>query len=111
MARAVFSGARVIRAARLSGTTHPDEIMMLAPSEGVFKLGDDSLIDGTAIPLGEAQPANTAPAEGPALAPLLGTGSSPDELTSVTAHGLRGAKPPTKQGRLVRPKNLKDLDG
>lgn len=111
MARAVFSGARVIRAARLSGTTHPDEITMLAPSEGVFKLGDDRLIDGTAIPLGEAQPAHTAPPEGPDLAPLLGTGSSPDELTTVPVHRPQRPVAPKKQGRLVRPKNLKDLDG
>jgi len=111
MGRAVFSGARVIPATRLSGTTHPDEITMLAPSEGVFKLGEDSLIDGTAIPLADAQPAHTAPSEGPDDPPLLTTGSSPDELTSVPAHGPRGAKSPTKQGRLIRPKNLKDLDG
>lgn len=111
MARAVFSGARVIPATRLSGTTPPDEITMLTPSEGVFKLGDDSLIDGTAIPLGEAQSAHAAPSEGSDDPPLSITGSSPDELTSMPAHSPRGAKSPAKQGRLIRPKNLKDLDG
>jgi hypothetical protein len=111
MGRAVFSGARVIPAARLSGTTHPDEITMLTPAEGVFKLGEDSLIDGTAIPLADEQPAHAAPAEGPDDPPLSITGSAPDDLTSVPAHGPRGAKSSTKQGRLVRPKNLKDLDG
>ena len=111
MARAVFSGARVLRTVRLSGTTHPDEITMLAPSEGVFKLGDDSMIDGTAIPLGDAQPAYTAPPDEPDLPSLQGTGSSPDDLTSEPAHRSPGAMSPKKQGRLVRPKNLKDLDG
>ena len=110
MARAVFSGARVLRTVRLSGTTHPDEITMLAPSEGIFKLGDDSLIDGTAVPLDDAQPAYTAPPEALDLPSLAGTGSSPDGLTSEPAQRSPGATPPKKQGRLVRPKNLKDLD-
>ena len=111
VSRAVFAGARVIPSTRLSGTTPPDEITMLAPSEGVFKLGDDSLIDGTSVPLGEAQSAHTAYPDGLEHLPLLGTESSSDELTPAPVREPPDATPSPKQGRLIRPKNLKDLDG
>lgn len=110
MARAVFSGTRVIRAERLSGTTHPEEITKLIPTDGVFKLGGDSLIDGTANPLGEAHPAHAAPYLGPDRTPVVGTGSSPDELAAVPLDRPRPPRPSEKQVNFVRPKDLKDLD-
>lgn len=89
MAKAVFSGARVIRSEPQAGTTRPGEITRLQPSDGVYQIGgDETLIDGMAE---AADPADETPY----------TIASPQEPEP---------KPTPQPSALPRPKNLKGFD-
>jgi hypothetical protein len=89
MAKAVFSGARVIRSEPQAGTTRPGEITRLQPSDGVYKIGgDEMLIDGLAE---AADPADETP-------------------VSITSRQKPEAKPVSQPSALPRPKNLKGFE-
>lgn len=90
---------------------HDLVLMKLGHAGGVFKLGGDSLIEGTSVQLGDGQPAHADPTEQPCLPSHKRTGSAPEDLASAPVRRSQTSTPPKKQGRLVRPENLKDLDG
>lgn len=108
MARAVFSGARVIRTETLPGTTAPDAITKLDSSAVVFAIGEGaSVIDGVVNedPV-EADSDISDPVD---LAPI--SEDRPETLAATPPATPKPRKPPVKKkfAKLARPTNLKEL--
>lgn len=113
MAKAVFSGARVIPSQPILGTTRPGAITDLQPSEGVYRIGlDEAPIDGTAE---WSDPVETAGETGPNDSETGSlTTSEPHDFQPNSGHPSPNTRSPGKQSRhkgaLSRPKNLKGLE-
>lgn len=108
MAKAVFAGARVIQTETLPGITTPNAITSLAPGAWVFEIGGGtSVIDAVA---NEVPVETTEGINDPMGSPTV----SGDQLPSTRpVETVRPQAPDEKSpdpfGRLVRPKNLKEL--
>lgn len=114
MAKAVFSGARVIPSQPIPGTTRPEAITDLHPSEGVYRIGDDEEpIDGTAEmndPVG--MPGETGPKdpETSSLTPSETNDSQPNSGHPSPPNTRSPGNQSRPTGALSRPKNLKGLE-
>jgi len=108
MARAVFSGARVIRSETLPGTTAPDAITDLAPGAGVFQIGGgasvfDGVVAADPVDADEVSPDRFDPAH-----------ISTDMLEGPAEAHPETPKPSKSSAKkqfvkLSRPSNLKEL--
>lgn len=108
-AKAVFAGARMIRTTRLPGTTAPEDITNLNPSDGVFTLGGgSSMIDGVSDDVTPTdgnedleQTAVDSPASETRIVPL-------DDSAPATK-GSKPHAPKAQSMKFARPTNLKEL--
>jgi len=113
MAKAVLAGPRVIPSQPIPGTTRPEAITDLQPSEGVYRIGDEEApIEGTAEmgdPVGT--PGETTLNDSETGSPATSESTNSQRNTGSPSPNARSlGKPSTSHGILPRPKNLKGLE-
>jgi putative transposase len=108
MARAVFSGARVLRPQAPVATTRPGETTSLQASGEVYARGDDAMvIDGTV----EAREADPAPHNDDLVPTHMDAPAKPDAPNADRRMTASPTKAPVRAARtLSPPKDLKELE-
>jgi hypothetical protein len=108
MARAVFSGARVLRPQAPIATTRPGEITSLQASGVVYTRGDDAMvIDGTV----EAREVDPAPRDDDFVPTQMDVPAKPDAPNADRRTTASPTKAPARAARtLSPPRNLKELE-